>query len=437
MSDISFRSVLCQTAQHFPNDQTHTASPGWIPQDSCSPALPQRPDMQELQHLEEVERRLAQKFGMVSPQGIDSAAVLREAQRRDKSLWGCFCCVLLFLRTLKLSAPINDDVKQLNRLNSLRRSLPAPHSQLTRTPATQHRVDASRFWAVLIGIDAYQSNPLRGCVSDAKLVKKSLIEDVGVPEKRIQCLLGSQIPIPSNDLFTPSRSNIVNMLYSLIDNPDIEPGDNIIIYYAGHGSSYYCSEHLSTESICQTGDCPVEALCPIDRDTIDSDEHWIPDISDRELSTLFTQISRAKGHHITFITDCCHATGFERQGRDSAIRTTRPTFHSDVNDMLRAADQRLRDLPCYRSVLSKDWEPDMGSYVVLAACRDYQYARETTGKEGYCGIFTKTLVDVLESGDWKKEVTYVGLTKLLNQSCSQTPVVAGDHKHERVWYQAP
>lgn len=265
-------------------------------------------------------------------------------------------------------------------------------------------------------------------------MRKSLIEDVGVPEQRIQCLLGSHIPTPSDEPVTPSRSNIVNMLYSLIDNPDIEPGDNIIIYYAGHGSSYYCSEHLSTESVCQTGDCPVEALCPIDRDTIDSDEHWIPDISDRELSTLLTMISQAKGHHITLITDCCHATSFERQGRGTAVRTTRPTFHSDVNDMLHAADERLKDLPCYQSVLSKDWEPDMGSYIVLAACRDYQYAKETTGKDGYSGIFTKTLVDVLRSGVWKG-VTYVGLAELLNQSYSQTPVVAGNHRYERIWYQ--
>ncbi|KAK0191746.1 peptidase C14, caspase domain-containing protein, partial [Armillaria mellea] len=166
-------------------------------------------------------------------------------------------------------------------------------------------------WAVLIGIDAYEDNPLHGCVSDAKLMKKSLIEDVGVPEEHIQCLLGSQTPTLLGDPFTPSRSNIVNMLYSLIDNPDIELGDNIIIYYAGHSSSYYCSEHLSTESICKTGDCPVEALCPIDHDTINSDGHWVPNISDRELSTLLTMMSHAKGHHIMVITDCCHATSFE------------------------------------------------------------------------------------------------------------------------------
>ncbi|SJL17249.1 uncharacterized protein ARMOST_20795 [Armillaria ostoyae] len=430
MSKISFHSVIHRTVYPVPHHQPQSASPGSIPQDTSGPEIPQHPDLLELQRLEEMERRLAQKFGMVAHEGINSAAVLREARRRAKSPWRRLCCPALpFLQTFNLLASSNDDIKQLKRLCDLHRNLPAPTLTLT------HHLDPSCFWAVLIGIDAYKSLPLQGCVSDTKLMKKSLVENVGVLEKCIQCLLGSHIPTPLGDPFTPSRSNIVNMLYSLIDNPDIEPGDNIIIYYMGHSLSYYCSEHLSTESICQTGDCPVEALCPIDRDTIDSDEHWIPNISDRELSTLLTMISQAKGHHITLITDCCHATSFERQGRGTAVCTTRPTFHSDVNDMLHAADHRLKDLPCHRSVLSKDWEPDMGSYIVLAACRDYQYAKETTGNDGYSGIFTKTLVDVLKSGVWKKEVTYVGLAELLNQSYSQTPVIAGDHRYERIWYQ--
>ncbi|KAK0205779.1 hypothetical protein DFS33DRAFT_1223564, partial [Desarmillaria ectypa] len=165
---------------------------------------------------------------------------------------------------------------------------------------------ASRFWAVLIGIDAYESNVLHGCVSDALLMKKLLIEDIGVPEHRIQCLLGSRNS-SHGDPLTPSRTNIVKILHGLIDNPEIERGDNIVIYYAGHGSSYHCSEHFSTaleSKSCSIDVCPIEALCPIDRDTIDADGHPIPDISDRELNALFTEISRVKGHKITFIADC-------------------------------------------------------------------------------------------------------------------------------------
>ncbi len=263
---------------------------------------------------------------------------------------------------------------------------------------------------------------------------KRLLIHIGMQEYRIQCLLGSRNPSRSGPL-TPSRANIVNMLHSLIDNPEIERGDNIIIYYAGHGSSYHCSDHFSTalEFKCRNSDvCPIEALCPIDRDMIDVHGRPIPDISDRELNVLFTEISLTKGHNITFFADCCHASGVSRdQDSETGLRFTRATHRSNVNDMLRAADERL---PHFRSVLSKNWGPDMGSHVILAACRDYQYAKESLGDEGYGGVFTRMLVSVLMSGGWKKETTYVELSELLNQSYFQTPVVAGDHKYEHLWY---
>ncbi|SJL17252.1 uncharacterized protein ARMOST_20798 [Armillaria ostoyae] len=388
----------------------------------------------ELQHLEELEKRLALSYGMSPPEGIDSEAVLKEAIRRTGTPGGRFRSAFLYvLRKVNFLSSSSDDVDALRRLCYLR-SNPQSDSQLVLAPGNSYHVEASRFWAVLIGIDAYQSNPLHGCVSDASLMKKFLIEDVGVPEHRIQCLLGFENPTPGGSL-TPSRTNIVNMLHSLIDNPEIEQNDNIIVYYAGHGASYNCSGHFSiAESGCQTGSCPIQALCPIDRDTMDSDEHWIPDISDRELNILLTQISLAKGHHITFITDCCYASSFDRQGQGSAIRTTRPTFHSDVNDMLRAADRNLKHLPRYQSVLSKDWRPDTSSHVHLAPCQDYQYAKETAGKDGvYSGVMTKILLNVLP-GAWRKRSTYVELIDLLNQSYSQTPIIVGDHMCERIWY---
>ncbi|KAK0490208.1 caspase domain-containing protein [Armillaria novae-zelandiae] len=409
---------------------------------SYAPAQLVDPELQEICPLKEVESRLARKFGMSYSQGIDSVAVLQEARRRRKLPWGRFHSILLaFLRKVSESASSNDDVEELYMLfhlrlkdasNPPRLSVPLESPILVRSDS--YPVDASRFWAVLIGIDDYESNPLHGCVADALLMKRFLLH-IGMPEHRIQYLFGSRKPSRS-DLLTPSRANIVNMLHSLVDNPDIERGDNIIIYYAGHGSSYHCSDHFSTALglKCRNTDvCPIEALCPIDRDTLDFNGRPIPDISDRELNALFTEISRAKGHNITFFADCCHASGISRNpDPETGLRFMPATHRSDSNDMLRATDERL---PRSRSVLSKFWEPDMSSHVIIAACRDYQYAKETLGKEGYGGVFTRTLVSVLMSCSWKKETTYVELSERLNQSYFQTPVVAGHHKYERLWYQ--
>ncbi|KAK0466654.1 hypothetical protein IW261DRAFT_1319056, partial [Armillaria novae-zelandiae] len=164
----------------------------------------------------------------------------------------------------------------------------------------------SRYWAVLIGIDAYQSRPLRGCVSDALLIEKYLKEEIGVPQERIQLLLGSQ-DTSSKDTSFPSRTNIMETLLSLIENPQIEVGDNIIIYFSGHGVGYSSTEyHLGdTEDNRRLGgmDESIEAICPIDRDGIDSSGLRVPDISDREINSIFQQISRSKGDQITFFLD--------------------------------------------------------------------------------------------------------------------------------------
>ncbi|KAK0188284.1 caspase domain-containing protein [Armillaria mellea] len=183
-------------------------------------------------------------------------------------------------------------------------------------------VKGSKFWAVIIGIDAYKSSPLRGCVSDALLVEKYLKEELGVPQERIQLLLGSQ-HTSSEDPYFPSRTNIVNTLLSLVDNPQIQGGDNIIIYFAGHGAGYFPYD---------LGNDSIEAICPIDRDTIDNSGLRVPDISDREINSIFHQISRSKGHRITFLLDSCHTGAHVRCFPEPGTRTIPPLPHASPQD---------------------------------------------------------------------------------------------------------
>ncbi|KAK0505481.1 hypothetical protein EDD18DRAFT_1049419, partial [Armillaria luteobubalina] len=179
-------------------------------------------------------------------------------------------------------------------------------------------------WAVVIGIDAYESiSPLKCSVTDAQSFREYLTTDLGVPGMRIQLLLGSKKYNPESsksrdDPMYPSRVRITTTLLSLIDNPKIKKGDNIIIYYAGHGSSYQCSDYSDVEDADYHEISPgstgyIEALCPIDRDTVDENGNIIPDISDREFNTILTLISRAKGNHITVILDCCHSASVSRE----------------------------------------------------------------------------------------------------------------------------
>ncbi|PBK87173.1 hypothetical protein ARMGADRAFT_1016892 [Armillaria gallica] len=262
-------------------------------------------------------------------------------------------------------------------------------------------VERSRFWAVLIGIDAYEWSPLRGCVSDVLLVEKYLKEEIGMLQERIQLLLGSQ-GASSEGSSLPSRTNIVDTLLSLVNNPQIEVGDNTIIYFGGHGSGYSPTEyHLGntedSHSLCSMNES-IEVVHLIDRDTIDN--------SGLRINLIFQQISRSKGHRIAFFPDSCHSGSHVRCFPEPGTRTVPPLPRASLRRMLHMADENLSQYISYMSILESDWRLDMSSHVIMAACEEYQTAREAESETEYYRIFTRAVIDALKSENLSEESTY-------------------------------
>ncbi|KAK0195810.1 caspase domain-containing protein [Armillaria mellea] len=254
-------------------------------------------------------------------------------------------------------------------------------------PGPSHIVKSSHIHAVIIGINMYKSYPLRGCVSDARLIEKYLTEVFGVPKDHIQLLLGSEEHTSPDDPMNPSRANIIHALLSLAANDEIKDGDIIIIYFAGHGSSYWSPDDVAIYGV-------IETLCPIDRDTQNNDGKAIPDISDRELNAILSLITNSKRSRITVILDCCHGDGASRDLPGLGARTSPQTIHTTLQDMLLAGEENMKNHPGYRSILSKNWCPDMDCHVILTACKEFQFASEkrVEGKDGgYIGFFTESL----------------------------------------------
>ncbi|KAK0460446.1 peptidase C14, caspase domain-containing protein [Desarmillaria tabescens] len=333
---------------------------------------------------------------------------------------------------------------------------------------TQRGFDASRVWAVVIGIDDYPTSPLRGGVSDAAEVVKYLADELHVPKNNIQCLLGStnnqpqkspscssfisavkhffgfslhcntdsincsSATHPSIHTKSATRANIIKALLKLSDNSNIQEGDNIVIYFAGHGSCYPGSEFYNGDPVASAGH--IEALCPMDRSSS------VPDICDREINRIISHISDKKGHHITLIMDCCHSAGVTRVVIPG-VRRADPMPGASIKAMFDAADEDLGELPGYKSVSMEDWRENMDTHVVLAACKEAQFATEAQhkGKSGYNGVFTQALLRVFRNGHLEDGSTYVDVIRHLNESSSQcysqTAVVAGRYKYARVLYQ--
>ncbi|KAK0458343.1 peptidase C14, caspase domain-containing protein [Desarmillaria tabescens] len=273
----------------------------------------------------------------------------------------------------------------------------------------------SRFWAVLIGIDGYLDTPqLSGCVADANAMKEYLKGTLHVPNNHIECLLRPQDgECIGKD---PTRENIINTLLALSTLKEKEKEiSNIIIYFAGHGSIYLNSDYYDEGTIQYYGSSL--ALCPSDRGTPDNNGNGtIHDIGDRLINDILSEIS--EDVHITVILDCCHSSGIT-QGIPGAIEPgeekRKAPLSGDTNGQrhttrlqstLEAMFQFDKGGPkCgdFQNRISDNWVPKMGSHVLLAACQGYQQAKEIKKEDVSRGVFTKALIEVLESKEWKEK----------------------------------
>ncbi len=88
----------------------------------------------------------------------------------------------------------------------------------------------------------------------------------------------------------------------------------------------------------------------------------------------------------------------------------------------------------------EDWYPNMDSHVVLAACRESEFAKarqvpREDSMVGFNGIFTELLIGLLKSGTLAEGLTYLDLVDILPRFTFQLPVVTGKHRNSRLWDQ--
>ena len=245
-----------------------------------------------------------------------------------------------------------------------------------------------------------------------------LLEHLGVPKNRIRILHNA------------SREAILDALYDLRDNVHIHFGDNILVHFSGHGSSYD-AESFFDSPVGSTGS--IEAICPSDR----SDDYEIPDISDRELNIILSEVRDAKGGNTTFIADCCYSGGLSR-----AIPITGQVLNRSVTplrlgpmSMLKAAEGHPRRKS---SVLasSENCNGDVSAFVQLAACQDFQLAGEVIWNGRIYGALTWAFVKALKSTRGQLEgITYTDLVRMIGRLGSyQDPKVVGERKESKLWF---
>ncbi|KAI0315701.1 hypothetical protein OF83DRAFT_331578 [Amylostereum chailletii] len=240
---------------------------------------------------------------------------------------------------------------------------------------------ASRVFALVIGIDQYKSSQiwnLYSCVDDALNIKRWLVDGLHVPRDHVRVLLDDKA----------SKRSIEDAFMShLVSNPAIEPGDAIILYFAGHGSSV-----IAPDDWCNSHPRHVDMLCTYDHDTRGK-EGRVSGITDWSMHAMLGELSEVKGDNITLILDCCFSPARSRLN-DRNRRSARWTPTAKITD-----DDLYAGL--WRGALGRKIESDghgfyyknATSHITLMACNPGERAREE--KEG--GRFTCALLEAKDS----------------------------------------
>jgi len=232
-------------------------------------------------------------------------------------------------------------------------------------------VDAvTNHWAVLIGINFYVKDSLKGCVRDVKNIKEYL-KTRSTPVNVVTFTASapedpnSHHPAEKPDSW-PTFENVTSSLARI--TAEAKPGDFVYIHYSGHGTQ---TPGTSSEySDKDTGDL---ALVLFD-DVVGS--RYLKGL---DLAYLLNEMVK-KGLFVTLVLDCCFSGSVVRHGDptgagiravdyDHAIDAAYPQKLGMSPDHQVGSSQRdARMLP--------KWLVDPHGYTILTACGPHERAQE-------------------------------------------------------------
>ena len=137
---------------------------------------------------------------------------------------------------------------------------------------------------------------LNGCVHDADDFNDFLVNTLGASQDDI-INLRDEVEESQNPPRGPAtRDNIIAKIKSFKDNNNIEKGDPIVIFFAGHGtqSSRVEWKDSSYPSPLIECICPVDIGKPLKSGSLDS----ITGIPDFTIRALLNELSSSKGNNI-------------------------------------------------------------------------------------------------------------------------------------------
>ena len=262
-------------------------------------------------------------------------------------------------------------------------------------------IERGAYHVLLIGIDAYERNPLKGCVNDIDGIQRLLLERAKIPADRITRLVSPHSDYVSPMAVEAREATLENIVAALarLGSGDVAETDRVFIYYAGHGTRLEVDDG-GTAAFRGTFSRFREALVPVDGGL-----NGPTVLFDHELNELLANITK-RTRAVTVVLDCCHSSGATRSLEPSG-GNTRFTDLSDTGDRpgpVTISDDRAQLVSAaVRSHAPTAVDSTHSTHVedclIVAACLNHELAKETPKKlaegEQRGGLLTRSLIAAL------------------------------------------
>ncbi|WNJ21047.1 caspase family protein [Pontibacter sp. G13] len=254
-------------------------------------------------------------------------------------------------------------------------------------------------FGLFVGIDKYLDPvpPLDGCVNDMRAMRDFI--------RRKAASLGANYQELVLENSQATRLNITDGIRSHLGKAG--PDDLVFFYYSGHGSQERAHEVFwKIEE-----DRKNETLVCYDSRLADG-----MDLADKELATLFNEVSKS-GAHILTIYDCCNSGGNTRSTFKNRAVTPNLDRTRSLDSYILPADFQTRGMTGASAGQSMDIQMPAPRLVHISAAHSFQLAKETTLGGSPRGVFTYSLLEVLEQSFGP--ISYLDLARRTQQLVRQ------------------
>ena len=270
--------------------------------------------------------------------------------------------------------------------------------------------------ALLVGINAYPSAPLNGCVNDSRLMYNLLIQKLGFPPDNVRVLTDQRAT-------TQEIKNRLSWLFS-----GLKAGDTAVFHYSGHGSQVRDRGPLD-----ELQDGLDEIICPINF-------NWQQLlITDDQLGAYLKLVP--SGARAYVVLDCCHAGTGTRElinpmsnngpkPKNARVRYLAPPFDLKA----RFIGRKLAKRKIGRGTTTASTKAVSGeiiclsmNHILLAGCSEAQTSAEAWLGGQFNGALTWALASALTaniSGTAVSQFQAI-ISKVKSRGFGQTPQLEG------------